>query len=195
MFTLRCVVTFNARAASTPYITRQKTSLIQVHLSPAIPSFTCLFMKVFHVTAQEAHHKRRRQPDQKSLRNGMSQHQPKKRKRGDPSQPPPAFWDNLSEIPLTRRALQELDRRNRESSNAQVHGPVTQRIIAEARQAAKHVARQGGPDLSELRGVCMDANRFLALYADVPLSQYPKSSPTLEHTVSMRSSSSPGRRK
>ncbi|KAI0965114.1 hypothetical protein F4678DRAFT_467902 [Xylaria arbuscula] len=36
----------------------------------------------------------------------------RKQKLAHPTRPPPAFWDNLSEIPLTRSALQELDRRN-----------------------------------------------------------------------------------
>ncbi|KAI3337310.1 hypothetical protein HD806DRAFT_518208 [Xylariaceae sp. AK1471] len=32
-----------------------------------------------------------------------------------PTRPPPAFWDNLSKIPLIRSALRELDRRNLEN--------------------------------------------------------------------------------
>ncbi|KAK5651051.1 hypothetical protein OQA88_1055 [Cercophora sp. LCS_1] len=82
-----------------------------------------------------------------------SQHQPKKQKKlSHPARPPPSFWDNLSEIPLTKSALHELDRRNRNSAH-----PVTRRVTAEllARRVPiclKRFARQGGPDLSHLRG-------------------------------------------
>ncbi|KAI1321708.1 hypothetical protein F5Y16DRAFT_413634 [Xylariaceae sp. FL0255] len=38
-----------------------------------------------------------------------------------PLRPPPAFWDNLSEIPLTRSALQELDRRNITETSSRRH--------------------------------------------------------------------------
>ncbi|KXX77155.1 hypothetical protein MMYC01_207569, partial [Madurella mycetomatis] len=82
-------------------------------------------------------------------------HQPKKQKFSHPARPPPSFWDNLSEIPLTENALHELDRRNRDStqsthslSRIQSCRPVTRRFAAELRT----LARQGGPDLSDLRG-------------------------------------------
>ena len=67
-----------------------------------------------------------------------SQHQPKKQKFSHPARPPPSFWDNLSEIPLTENALHELDRRNRDStqsthslSRKQSCRPVTRRFAAE----------------------------------------------------------------
>ena len=86
---------------------------------------------------------------------------------------PPAFWDGLSTVPLTRGALKELDRRNHEahlsstrSARKQSRRPVTRRRLSEwkARQVQhrpttqlldriKPLARQGGLDLSDLRGV------------------------------------------
>ncbi|KAF7864527.1 hypothetical protein EAF04_006659 [Stromatinia cepivora] len=87
------------------------------------------------------------------------------------SHPPPAFWDNLSEIWFTRNALQELDRRN-SSPPLSAHRPVTRKFVAElkeeenlepavdflARCSARRLkdiqlfARHGGPNLSDLRG-------------------------------------------
>lgn len=100
-----------------------------------------------------------------------------------PSQPPAAFWDNLSKIWLTERALRELNQRNSQSAPAsnispsqylQPRRPVTRRSLAELKrnrrvtQSAldflrhcgpgtlkdiKLSARYGGPDLSDLKGV------------------------------------------
>ncbi|KAI1318491.1 hypothetical protein F5Y16DRAFT_391888 [Xylariaceae sp. FL0255] len=104
---------------------------------------------------------------------------PKKQKLTHPTRPPPAFWDNLSEIPLTRRALRELDRRNtttasylRRTLRPPSRRPITRRaarelwpVQASLQPATQYLrrsgqfelkqlrafARQGGPDLSELR--------------------------------------------
>ncbi|KAI1322074.1 hypothetical protein F5Y16DRAFT_387680 [Xylariaceae sp. FL0255] len=106
---------------------------------------------------------------------------PKKQKLTHPTRPPPAFWDNLSEIPLTRRALRELDRRNtttasylRRTLRPPSRRPITRRAARELWpvQTSLHpatqylrrsgqselkqlraFARQGGPDLSELRTI------------------------------------------
>lgn len=73
-------------------------------LLPSLP-----YMAEQHISP----YKRRRRLDQGQLpRNGP---QPKTGELCHPTQPPPAFWDNLSEIPLTRNALRELNRRNDES--------------------------------------------------------------------------------
>ncbi|KAK4234922.1 hypothetical protein C8A03DRAFT_46836 [Achaetomium macrosporum] len=58
---------------------------------------------------------------------------------------PPEFWDNLSKVPLTRRALRELDRRNR-----------TRPVLAAAETFPTDLtqfARRRGPDLRHLRAV------------------------------------------
>ncbi|KAF2690374.1 hypothetical protein K458DRAFT_474582 [Lentithecium fluviatile CBS 122367] len=93
------------------------------------------------------------------------------------SQPPPAFWDNLSKIWLTKRALRELDRRNsqacpRTPRPPRARRPVTRSFFAKRNansQSTKYVAdylrrckprtfediklfaRHGGPDLSDVR--------------------------------------------
>lgn len=100
---------------------------------------------------------------------------PKRRKILHPSgsRPPAEFWNNLTKIWLTRRALEELDGRN---TGKQDGRRVTRRSVAEwekdqapARSAEsvlvdltpkglkdlKAVARHGGADLSDLKGVCI----------------------------------------
>ncbi|KAH6976808.1 hypothetical protein EDB80DRAFT_757450 [Ilyonectria destructans] len=94
----------------------------------------------------------------------------KKPKLSHPAIPPPRFWDDLSEIHLTRNALGELDRRN-----AKVARDSTRRRKCRIRRATvekiespqpgflgqcsptclrqiKRFATHGGPDLSNLRG-------------------------------------------
>lgn len=89
-----------------------------------------------------------------------------------------AFWDNLSTVPLFPRALKELDRRNWLSvgpttkSVARSAGPTTRPATRRAAQVnqlgrqrstvledraaqLKRFARRGGPDLHDLRGVCI----------------------------------------
>ncbi|KAK3311176.1 uncharacterized protein B0T15DRAFT_520711 [Chaetomium strumarium] len=64
-----------------------------------------------------------------------------------PSNFPPEFWDDLSKVPLTRRALRELDRRN---SAWPAPRPV---IPAVYTKNLARFARHGGPDFRHLRGV------------------------------------------
>ena len=71
-----------------------------------------------------------------------------------------SYWNSLSELCLTRRALKELDRRNRHTAS-----PVTTAIIRRPWRSRepvalkncsnqiKRFARHGGPDLRNLRGV------------------------------------------
>ncbi|KAI1824995.1 hypothetical protein F4861DRAFT_538448 [Xylaria intraflava] len=75
---------------------------------------------------------------------------------------PPAFWDNLPNIPLTRNALAELNRRN-QTNLTQACPPcrpiprrTARKPINTLRRCdlarVKRFARHGGPGLSELRG-------------------------------------------
>ncbi|CRG92847.1 hypothetical protein PISL3812_09918 [Talaromyces islandicus] len=78
----------------------------------------------------------------------------KKQKVDHPSdsQPPPAFWDNLSQVWLTHNALRELDRRNSEASVRQQIRSVKPVAGNELQSVPRRFPRQGGPDLSDLRG-------------------------------------------
>lgn len=88
----------------------------------------------------------------------------------------PAFWDNLSKIHLTTAALQEIDRRN--SANIiQPRWPLTRGLVRREKDSKaivfadtytrhcdasitnnlRRFARQGGPDMSEVREVCTTA--------------------------------------
>lgn len=94
------------------------------------------------------------------------------------SQPPAAFWDNLSKIWLTKRALRELHQRNIQSvarsPRRGFHRPITRHALTEFKKSCwpiqpasdflcectaeclkdiKRLARHGGPDLLDLRGV------------------------------------------
>ncbi|KAI0201878.1 hypothetical protein F4808DRAFT_469180 [Astrocystis sublimbata] len=78
-----------------------------------------------------------------------------------PNRLPPAFWDKLSEVPLTKNAIRELERRNtKESLHTQFLGtppprrPITQRSVTQYLNRIRRFARRGGPDLSGLRYYC-----------------------------------------
>ncbi|EXJ80682.1 hypothetical protein A1O3_06966 [Capronia epimyces CBS 606.96] len=112
---------------------------------------------------------------------GHASKQTKRTKRnhhGEPRFPPPAFWDNLSSVHLTKRALEELDRRNTQvaAKSRPLSGalcgfqPRVTRLQLQKRttipsvtdllrhcepdrlRELKKFARAGGPDLSDIRG-------------------------------------------
>lgn len=67
-------------------------------------------------------------------------------KRTDRRRFPPAFWDNLSQVYLTSRALKEHERRNKTHASPKRKAPgVSFHNIAK-------FARHGGPDLGDIRG-------------------------------------------
>lgn len=126
---------------------------------------------------------RKRQRSESPEQTRASQPPSKKQSLHHPSlyQHPPAFWDNLSKIWLTKLALRELDRRNREAASSpsrsphrRAHRPVTRKYIADQRNGQvshctdylrrctpktlkdiRLFARHGGPDLSDIRNVRM----------------------------------------
>ncbi|KAI9889132.1 MAG: hypothetical protein M1814_005794 [Vezdaea aestivalis] len=127
--------------------------------------------------------RKRRHSEQPTLQqNKASQHVCKRQGRSHLSgfQYPPAFWDNLSKIHLTKLALKELDRRNTQAtlnSRQPYLRPdrrITRRVSAELKKSSqplkspaeylrycamsdlkniKQTARHGGPDLMDLRGL------------------------------------------
>ncbi|CEJ90701.1 hypothetical protein VHEMI06464 [[Torrubiella] hemipterigena] len=99
----------------------------------------------------------------------LDHHTPKQQKNAHPSFPPAIFWDQLSEIPLTKNALRELDRRRALPKSCHpVHDqntrvarrddyPVEQpswvdlQLSPTLLKRIQRFAMHGGPDLSTLR--------------------------------------------
>ncbi|TWU70446.1 hypothetical protein ED733_000290 [Metarhizium rileyi] len=83
----------------------------------------------------------------------------KKQKLNHPAFPPSRFWDELSQKHLTRNALRELVRRSRHQSTRHAATgtlqPVNQYLAQCSPTSLERIeqsAREGGPDLSDLRG-------------------------------------------
>lgn len=129
----------------------------------------------------------------------------------------PAFWDSLSKIWLTKDALKELNRRNRQSASSQLHSqyrqacqPVTQNFFAELKTQSeseflrhcepkiledlKIFARNGGPDLSDLEGVSIPICPLINAEADDAL-KLPEFVDPLNHTMSSSQSCSQGQKR
>ena len=80
------------------------------------------------------------------------------------------FWDTLSKVCLTRRALREFDRRNAARDRKQTHttdlglwprnrSPTNvSQLTAASRKNLKRFARRGGPSLTDLRNVSRATN-------------------------------------
>jgi len=67
------------------------------------------------------------------------------------SRTPPEFWDNLSQVPLCRRALREFNRRTIRPITLE---PPARSILKEDLvKQLKRFSRHGGPNLSDIRGV------------------------------------------
>ena len=141
-----------------------------------------------HMLEQRLSNSRKRQRSEQypPQQNKTSQPLSKRQKRSHPpigSHPPPAFWDNLSRVWLTKGALRELDRRNSPSQSTpspscslhkRLHRPFTLHAVAKVEKSRqspqsasdflrhctaeslkdiKRLARHGSPDVLELRGV------------------------------------------
>ncbi|EGC48849.1 conserved hypothetical protein [Histoplasma capsulatum var. duboisii H88] len=125
------------------------------------------------------------------------------------AQRPAEFWDNLSQIWLTKKALRELDRRNTHQRPHVIepYRPITRQISAERRKnvvayapeflssckpdcldRVRRFARHGGPDLSDLRNFRQDR---IPLYFKMPKRPLADTTPS-SVTRSKRSSQSTG---
>jgi len=108
------------------------------------------------MTSQKEHRQRKRGRDQLASEESGSQVSAKRQKRSADNYPPDV-WDNLSKITLTRKALREFDRRTRENRHPQAARvqETAPRLLRSAVRRLERFARNGGPDLSKLRGVSM----------------------------------------
>ena len=125
--------------------------------------------RLYHMPESKSPTSRKRQRSEQSDWNPA----PSKKQKASP---PAEFWDNLSIIWLTKRALKELDRRNIATVPHPTQSPRRQRPATRALRKSrssllsateylrrcepgalkdiKAFAKQGGPDLSSLRNVC-----------------------------------------
>lgn len=74
-----------------------------------------------------------------------------KQSRRSRSRTPPEFWDNLSRVPLCRRALREFNRRIAQPVASKP--PKQFALRGELAKQLKRFARHGGPHLHDIRGV------------------------------------------
>ncbi|WEW59122.1 hypothetical protein PRK78_004591 [Emydomyces testavorans] len=126
----------------------------------------------------------RRQQSESDLEPEPKRHKIDESARESRSQRPVEFWDNLSKIWLTKKALQELDRRNTELSrcpfDTHLFRPVTGQCYAQLKRKQitqyaadflsscspdclkqiKQFSRHGGPDLSDLRSFPENKGHF-----------------------------------
>ncbi len=167
--------------------------------------------------------RKRQRTEQYALQpNGTSQPQLKRQKLNHPTtgSQPPAFWDNLSKIWLTKRALRELNRRNSQPVSIQPRSryrrarrPVTRNFLAELKRNRRRVtqsasdflrhcepgtskdikrfARNGGPDLLDLKSVSI--LRYPPTSIETDAFRLPEPVDPLNHVMSSSKSSSRGR--
>ncbi|KAK0822641.1 hypothetical protein LTR73_009167 [Friedmanniomyces endolithicus] len=131
--------------------------------------------------AQEEQRQRKRGRDQLASEECSTLVRAKRQKRGSDNYPP-AVWDNLSKITLTRKALREFDRRTREHRHPQAARgqKTTRRILRSDARRLPDFASNGGPDLSPLRG-----------YAELPVANTAMNK--RQHDSGLGESSSTGR--
>ena len=129
-----------------------------------------------------------------ALQNNITKPQVKRQKLNHRKVEPEAnfgFWDNLSKVWLTRGALRELDRRN-ESQAAYQRAQATRRENHQTASSIKEfysncdacdlknlniLAKKGGPDLSDIKGVRIKASTLLSF---IDASEHS----TLNHLIS-----------
>ncbi len=109
--------------------------------------------------------KRRRGAIEQEQSTTATPHPPRKkaqRRRQSQQETNTAYWDSLSKLWLTRRALDELDRRNRQKASP-VRTTVARGLdlgdepglLKSLSKQLKRFARHGGPDLCGFRGVSL----------------------------------------
>jgi len=70
-----------------------------------------------------------------------------------------AFYDSLSKVSLTRRALKELDRRTSQANSPQRPASTPRRVTRNTSNQIRRFARDGGLELRDLRGVRPNCQR------------------------------------
>jgi hypothetical protein len=83
----------------------------------------------------------------------------------------PSFYDSLSKVWLTRRALRELDRRNHLKSSTCAPTPAPKPVHKlPTRKELQRFSRHGGPELRDLRGVSLNKHTLYSISLTLPVS-------------------------
>jgi len=151
-FTIQCTCPSQPSAAPTPQYRAALAALQRIDIFTTSPAH---FETVMPPGEEFRGRHRKRKLTVDAAATTDPDHQPlvKRRRpsRQSRSGTPPEFWDNLSRIPLCRRALREFNRRRARSPVPQP--PVQSDIDGELVKQLKRFARRGGPSLRDIRGV------------------------------------------
>ena len=166
--------------------------------------------------------RKRQRPEPPQSRESSHSSQPKSKKQrpihpnSNGSQTLASVWDNLSKVWLTKGALRELDRRNIQAARslppsphrrtrqpsgqadtilqtAQNHASCLHEYWPRPSKDIELFAKHGGPDLSDLRNVCIAKYLLVGALAEDTL-QYPEPLQPSSHIMSSRHSSSQSRK-
>src|SRR5438105_4817025 len=96
---------------------------------------------------------RKRQHTKADLLDDSSKSQPPKRQKPSIKLHSAEFYDSLSKVWLTRRALKELNRRTNQVNRPKRPASTTQRVTRNTSNKIRTFAKDGGPDLRDIRGV------------------------------------------
>jgi hypothetical protein len=120
------------------------------------PSIYLLIIISMSSTREQIPPRRKRQHTEADLSlDNPSESQPSKRLKSSRAE----FYDSLSKVWLTRRALKELDRRTRQANSPQRPASTPRRVTRSASIQIQRIARDGGPDLRDLRGVRLNCQK------------------------------------
>jgi hypothetical protein len=119
------------------------------------PRFTSSSIISMSSTREQIPPRRKRQRAEAGLSlDDQSESQPSKRLKSSTKLHSAAFYDSLSKVWLTRRALKELDRRTTQVNSPKRPASAIQRVYREdTLKQIRRFARHGGPELRDLRGV------------------------------------------
>ncbi|TAQ83676.1 hypothetical protein B7494_g8003 [Chlorociboria aeruginascens] len=104
------------------------------------------------VTQEQIPPRRKRQRTEAGLLDNPSKPQPSKRLKPSIKLHSAAFYDSLSKVWLTPRALKELDRRTSQANRPQQPASTPRRVTRTTSNKIERFARDGGPELRDLRG-------------------------------------------
>ncbi len=115
--------------------------------------FTFLIISMSSTREQIATRRKRQRTEADLPLDDPSELQPSKRLKSRTKLHSVAFYDSLSKVWLTRRALKELDRRTSQANSPQRPASTPRRVTRNTSKQIRRFARDGGPELRDLRGV------------------------------------------